>query len=74
MDAKKRDRACGDCMFFQAAPVLSGAQPGQGFCKANPPTAFPVPGPHGQVGAMQLWPPVNSTDWCGKFEGIPLIT
>lgn len=63
---------CANCAFFDAASA------NQAVCKANPPTvSFVVlPGRPDLAGRPTIdikpvtgWPPVPSTQWCGKWQG-----
>lgn len=52
---------CETCRHFSALT---------GECRAQPPKAFLMPTPDGQVKVMGVWPATRKDNWCGGFVPI----
>ena len=65
-----RNKHCADCLYFHVnlAGVGNPAQAGAGECRRHPPTPYPTSNPQGQVGIMNVRPPVNKHDQCGEWK------
>lgn len=56
--------SCRSCISYQAIDTV---------CRFNPPVAFAVPQPGGKIGFMGIFPPIQPTGWCRKYERDPQI-
>ncbi len=56
---------CGNCYFSRLDMSTRSMAL---HCRHKSPTAFVIPGPHGQVGTMAAWPPTQKHLWCGDYQ------
>jgi len=61
-------KTCGNCVFSHRAggPLVGDAAGLE--CRRYPPTAAPVAGPQGGIGAISVFPPVKSDQTCGEHS------
>lgn len=57
-------KQCGLCFFYRVDPRNLR----QGSCRYNPATLTVIASPNGQPISMGAWPPVQETEWCGKWQ------
>ena len=69
------DQKCGNCNAY-----LAGANPGEGVCRAKPPTPIMIGVQQMPVGLMKapqmqqmpvfqgIFPPMRSTSWCRDWQ------
>jgi hypothetical protein len=62
---------CDRCRFFAADPPAARMLNGRGQCRAAPPAVMlaPLKTLAGDtIQPISVWPGVEATFWCGKFE------
>lgn len=65
--APVRKQRCGNCACF--ADGIPARMPTT--CRlGGAPQLIGVPGPGGATGFIGMWPPVEASDWCPKWEKI----
>lgn len=55
---------CKNCYFYR----IDFNQVKQGTCREKPPLATFVQHPNGSMGVHAAFPPVEETEWCGRWR------